>query len=215
MDEKNIVEEQNIIPEEKLVTPSVDTALLARCVRVLFWLIIASLLISFLTGETISETMPVVAAAAQIANILVVAFYGFVLLKMSAEAIRYRGAAICHFISAAFSLALFPISADVENPLVVIAALLAVVIDMIGEYYEYMGHTDVLVDVDRELSGKWFKLWKGYLITFLGIFAGTILTVLIALIGMLVMLACTIGTLVVSILKVVYIYKMANVLKEA
>ena len=30
MDEKNIVEEQNIIPEEKPVTPSVDTALLAR-----------------------------------------------------------------------------------------------------------------------------------------------------------------------------------------
>ena len=197
MDEKNIVEEQNIIPEEKPVTPSVDIALLARWVRVLFWLIIASLLISFLTGETISETMPVVAAAAQIANILVVAFYGFVLLKMSAEAIRYRGAAICHFISAAFSLALFPISADVENPLVVIAALLAVVIDMIGEYYEYMGHTDVLVDVDRELSGKWFK------------------SVLIALLGMLVMLVCTIGTLIVSILKVVYIYKMVNVLKKA
>ena len=33
MDEKNIVEEQNIIPEEKPVTPSVDTALLARWVR--------------------------------------------------------------------------------------------------------------------------------------------------------------------------------------
>ena len=88
-------------------------------------------------------------------------------------------------------------------------------IDMIGEYYEYMGHTDVLVDVDRELSGKWFKLWKWYLITFLGIFAGTILTVLIPLLGMLVMLVCTIGTLIVSILKVVYIYKMANVLKKA
>ena len=66
----------------------------------------------------------------------------------------------------------------------------------------------------RELSGKWFKLWKWYLITFLGIFAGTILTVLIALLGMLVMLVCTIGTLIVSILKVVYIYKMANVLKK-
>ena len=34
-------------------------------------------------------------------------------------------------------------------------------------------------------------------------------------IGMLVMLVCTIGTLIVSILKVVYIYKMANVLKKA
>ena len=36
MDEKNIVEEQNIIPEEKPVTPSVDTVLLARWVRVPF-----------------------------------------------------------------------------------------------------------------------------------------------------------------------------------
>ena len=92
MDEKNIVEEQNIIPEEKPVTPSVDTVLLARWVRVLFWLIIASLLISFLTGETISETMPVVTAAAQIANILVVAFTDSYcskcLLKRSGTAVR-------------------------------------------------------------------------------------------------------------------------------
>ena len=73
-----------------------------------------------------------------------------------------------------------------------------------------MGHTDVLRDVDRALSDKWFKLWKWYIGTFLGMIAGTVLAVIIPLIGMIVVLASTIGTLVVSIVKIVYVYKMSK-----
>ena len=85
---------------------------------------------------------------------------------------------------------------------------------MIGEYYEFMGHTDVVHDVDRALSEKWFKLWKWYIGTFLGMIGGTVLAVIIPLIGMIVVLASTIGTLVVSIVKIVYIYKMSKVFRN-
>lgn len=210
----DIMTEEIAVSAEKPPIPSVNNALLARCARILFWLIIASLLLSLLTGETISEKVPALAAGGQAANIIVAAAYGFVLYKMSAEGIRYRGAALCRFISAAFSILLLPMSADSENPLVVIMALVAVVIDMIGEYYEYMGHTDVLADVDRKLSGKWFRLWKWYLAAFLGIFAGTVLAVMIPILGMLVMLVCTVGTVIVGILKIVFTYKMAKAFEK-
>ena len=74
-----------------------------------------------------------------------------------------------------------------------------------------MGHTDVLRDVDRTLSDKWFKLWKWYVGTFFGMIGGTVLAVIIPLIGMIIVLASTIGTFVVSIVKIVYIYKMSKV----
>lgn len=212
--EETVISEELDAAVEKTQILSVNAALLARCAGILFWLIIASLLVTFLTGENISKMVPAVAAAGQAAGIIVSAAYGCVLYKMSAEGIRYRGAALCRFISAAFSLFLFPASADTENPLIVIAALVAVVIETIGEYYEYMGHADVLTDADRNLSGKWLKLWKWYLITFLGIFAGTILAVMIPVVGMLVMLVCAVGTFIVSILKIVYIHKTAKTFQK-
>lgn len=210
----DIMKEEITGSAEKPSMPSVNVALLARCARILFWLIIVSLLLSSLTGETISEKIPVFGTGGQIAKIIVAAAYGFVLYKMSVEEIRYRGAAICRFIFAVLCILLLPVSTDPENPLVLIPALGAVVIDMIGEYYEYMGHTDVLADVDRKLSGKWFKLWKWYLAAFLGIFAGTVLAVMIPILGMLVMLVCTVGTFAVSILKIVYIYRMEKIFKK-
>ena len=88
--------------------------------------------------------------------------------------------------------------------------IVTIVVDMLGEYYEFMGHTDVLCDVDTVLSDKWFNLWKWYLGTFLCIISGTVLAVILPLIGLLVVLAATVGTLVVSVLKIVYLYKTAK-----
>lgn len=210
----DIMKEESTGSAEKPSMPSVNVALLARCARILFWLIIASLLLSLLAGETISEKAPALGTGGQIAKIIVAAAYGFVLYKMSVEEIRYRGAALCRLIFAVFCILLLPVSTDPENPLVLIPALGAVVIDMIGEYYEYMGHTDVLADVDRKLSEKWFKLWKWYLAANLGIFAGTILTAMSPLLGVLVMLISTVGTFIVFFCKIVLIYKTTKTFKN-
>ena len=123
---------------------------------------------------------------------------------------HYRNSAICCFITAVISVAVIPISDDTESFIAIPVVIVSVVINMIGEYYEFIGHTDVLRDVDRALSDKWFKLWKWYIGTFLGMIAGTVLAVIIPLIGMIVVLASTIGTLVVSIVKIVYVYKMSK-----
>ena len=43
---------------------------------------------------------------------------------------------------------------------------------------------------------------------------GTVLAVMIPLIGLIVVLASTVGTLVISIVKIVYIYKTAGVFRN-
>ena len=50
--------------------------------------------------------------------------------------------------------------------------------------------------------------------TFLGIIGGTVLAVMIPLIGMIIVLGATIGTMVVSVVKIVYIYKTAKAFRN-
>lgn len=204
MDELNVNQMQT---ERK---PTVNVPLLAKWTNILFWLIIVSTVANFLTSENATNAVPVLAFTGQILNIASTAAYGVVLMKIALESMHYRNSAICCFITAVISVAVIPISDDTESFIAISVVIVSVVINMIGEYYEFIGHTDVLRDVDRALSDKWFKLWKWYIGTFLGMIGGTVLAVIIPLIGMIVVLASTIGTLVVSIVKIVYVYKMSK-----
>ena len=205
MDELNVNQMQT---ERK---PTVNVPLLAKWTNILFWLIIVSTVANFLTSENATNAVPVLAFTGQILNIASTAAYGVVLMKIASESMHYRNSAICCFITAVISVAVIPISDDTESFIAISVVIVSVVINMIGVYYEFMGHADVLRDVDRTLSDKWFKLWKWYVGTFFGMIGGTVLAVIIPLIGMIIVLASTIGTFVVSIVKIVYIYKMSKV----
>ena len=80
---------------------------------------------------------------------------------------------------------------------------------MVGEYQEYMGHSELLWDVDVELSDKWHKLWKWYIGCFLALLASIVVILLSPILGLLVTLAAAIGILVVLIVKLVYLYRTA------
>ena len=205
MDELNV----NQMQTERKTT--VNVPLLAKWTNILFWLIIVSTVANFLTSENATNAVPVLAFTGQILNIASTAAYGVVLMKIASESMHYRNSAICCFITAVISVAVIPISDDTESFIAISVVIVSVVINMIGVYYEFMGHADVLRDVDRTLSDKWFKLWKWYVGTFFGMIGGTVLAVIIPLIGMIIVLASTIGTFVVSIVKIVYIYKMSKV----
>ena len=208
MDELNVNQMQT---ERK---PGVNVALLAKWMRILFWLIIVSTVANLLTSENVTNAAPPLASAGQILNIAANAAYGVVLLKIASESMNYRNSAICRFITAAVSIAVIPISDDTELFIAIPVVILSIVMDMVGEYYEFMGHAEVLRSADRTLSYKWLTLWKWYIGTFLGMIGGTVLAVLIPLIGLIVVLASTVGTLVISIVKIVYIYKTAGVFRN-
>lgn len=205
MDELNVNQMQT---ERK---PGVNVALLAKWMRILFWLIIISTAANLLTSENVTNAAPPLASAGQILNIAANVAYGVVLLKIASESMNYRNSAICRFITVAVAIAVIPISDNTESFIAIPVVILSIVMDMVGEYYEFMGHAEVLRGADRTLSYKWLTLWKWYIGTFLGMIGGTVLAVMIPLIGLIVVLASTVGTLVISIVKIVYIYKTAGV----
>lgn len=170
-------------PEQTVKKPSVNISLLAKWINALFWLVIVVNIASLFTSENVTNAVPPLALAGQIISIAAEAIYGIILI---------------------------PVTDGTEFLLAIPVVIVTIVVDMLGEYYEFMGHTDVLCDVDTVLSDKWFNLWKWYLGTFLCIIGGTVLAVMIPLIGLLVVLAATVGTLVVNVLKIVYLYKTAK-----
>ena len=68
--------------------------------------------------------------------------------------------------------------------------------------------------MDLELSEKWRRLWKWYIGTYLALFAGIFVALIFAWLGLLVVLASAIGTLVVAILKLVYLWRTARTFRE-
>ncbi len=200
--------------EENRIMPSVNIPLLAKWINVLFWLVIVVNVASLLTSENVTNAAASIAFAGQIISIAADVAYGVILLKIAYESFRYRSAAICCFITAGISAVLIPVSDGTEFALAIPVVIVTIVIDMVGEYYEIMGHSDVLCDVDKALSDKWIRLWKWYLGTFLGIIGGTVVAAIIPLIGMVIVLASTIGTFVVSVLKIIYIYKTAKAFRN-
>lgn len=82
-----------------------------------------------------------------------------------------------------------------------------------GSYFLYYGHAAVLEDFDVEFSEKWKKLWKWQIICLCGAVAGVCLLFLWIL-GVLLVLASAIGIAVVSIVQLVYLYRMAVLFRE-
>lgn len=190
---------------------------LGKWLWVLFWLVIPMILASVMTNESIAAWFPFLNFPGKCLNITCSAAYGVILLILSSEERHYRISGICALVAAVVSLLLINVPIGVNEAITMGALVLtlpAAVVSLIGEYHEYMGHAEVAGDVDADLSEKWSTLWKWYMGMFAGLFGGLFVMLIIPILGLLVLLAAAIGFLVVSILKLVYLYRTANLFRR-
>ena len=97
-------------------------------------------------------------------------------------------------------------------------AIASIVLSLLAEYYEYQAHARVLSGFDNDLSASWEKLWKWYIIIVSVLIGALVLLLVLPVISSLTMLATALGTLVISVLKLVYLYRTAvlfrNIMKS-
>lgn len=178
---------------------------------VLFWLVIPSVIAGIIGNDTVVGWFPALRIPGLILNVLCMLVYGVILLQLSKEQERYRIAGICTLVAAVVSgiSGLFT-----AGGLSLLLTLPAAVVAIVGEYQEYMGHGEALSGFDRELSQKWFTLWKWYIGMYAATLGSIVLMLIFRLLGLLVSLAAMIGLAVVSILKLVYLYRTAKFFRE-
>lgn len=188
---------------------------LGKWLWIIFWLVIPSSIGSIMAHETTAKILPGLLMPGQIINAICSLTYGAILLKLGSEEDRYRTAGICALIAGGVSavVAIITVAAE-EATWTLLFTLPAAVVAMVGEYNEYMAHSAVLYGVDNELSEKWEVLWKWYIGLFLGMFGCIIVMLIIPILGAIAILGCAIGTVVVGILKLVYLYRTAKIFRE-
>lgn len=188
---------------------------LGNGIWLLFWLFVPATIAGLITSEIFGDASSGLYNLGKIVSIICPGAYGLILLKLSQEEEEYRTAGTYTLISAGLSLILAITPVTMENLVwLFLLTIPAVVVEGIAEYCEYSAHSTALADFDRELSGKWLMLRKWYLGTYLGVVGGMLLMMVAAAdLGAIVMLVSTIGLLVVSIVKLVYLYNTAKVFR--
>ena len=189
--------------------------LFGKWLWVLFWLVILSSIFGLLSNDTVGQAFPAVHAVGQILNTICTVVYGLILLKLGAEEDGYRTAGIYSLVSGVFAAAMAAVSAFTQSVgWTLLITVLAVIVKLVSEYHEYSAHGAVLADLDGELSEKWTLLWKWFIGLYLGLLGCLFLALLDSLLGALGLLAAAIGLLVISILKLVYLFRTAKLFRE-
>lgn len=186
---------------------------LGKWLWVLFWLFIPSIIASAMVNENIASLFPALLVSGQILQTVCQLIYGAILIKVSNWDSRYRISGIIVIAANILSIALEYIFANNAEVLLIMLIPLGIV-GLVGEYNEYMAHSDVVEEFDKDISAKWKKLWKWYIGSFGLLVLSIVLVFITAITGLFVMLASAIAIIVVSILKLVYLYRMAKVFRD-
>lgn len=188
---------------------------LGKWLWILFWLFIPSGIAAILGNQSFISSFPGIYVTGCILNVVCSMTYGLILIRLSSEEERYRTAGIFALVFAALSIIVMIISnVSQSNSLILLTSVPSIIIKFISEYNEYMAHSTALCGVDNELSDNWEKLWKWYIGLICSVIGAFLLMIVLPIVGMIAMVAAAIGIIIVSIMKLVYLYKTADIFRK-
>ncbi len=187
---------------------------LGKWLWVLFWLFVPGIIAGFMKNESLQVSAPSVYTAGIVLNIVCGAAYAFVLLKLSNVDDEYHTAGIFELIgvAAALVMLIFP-SLSKDMTISFLVAVPTAVISLLGEYHEFSAHSIVLVRVNPDLSDKWKMLWKWLLGCQLATLGCAFVAVISPQLGMAVLFLTAIATVVVYVMKLIYLYRTAKIFR--
>ena len=186
-----------------------------RWLWILFWLIIPGTVASILGMDALAAAAPGVYLFGKYLGVACSLAYGLILLRMMSEHDAYRTAGILRLVTAAVSLLLALVAGkNSAANWTLLISLPGGVVGMVATYQEYMAHASLMDSLDRALAEKWRMLWKWYIGVFIALFGSIVVMLIFRLLGLLVLLAALVGTVVVEILALVYLYQSAKEFKE-
>lgn len=172
----------------------------------LFWLIIANIIANFLSLQ-IFQPVPMIFYTGKVMHIAFQIAYVLIMFVLAKENPRFKNAGTCILIASGISLL-----QSVVNVLVLqlIILLFGTVASLIGTYDEFTGYSEILERYHDSLSEKWSILWKVYLWDHVAMIGSLILLLIFPVLAAFILLISTIGLLVITILKYVFLYQSAK-----
>lgn len=187
---------------------------LGKWLWIMFWLFIPSMIASVMVNENVVSILPVLYYPGEILQLICQIAYGILLIKVSVYDSRYKISGTILIVITILSFIVNYVFYSNDDLYLVMLIPLGVA-GLVGEYFEYTAHSCVLEEFDSVTSAKWKKLWIWYIGSF-GVFLASIVAVFILspIIGLLIMFVSAIAIIVVSILKLVYLYRTAKTFRD-
>lgn len=199
--------------DERVLANAAQTA---KRLRLLFWLNIANLVISFISNQDKSGTLLWLRVAMIVLSMGVTIAYGITLLRLSGMSRQYRTAGILCFVSIAVVLIVF-IVAQI-NPwntsYYVLPLLVGIAADVLMAIFEYNGHEELLSTVDARLSHRWRLLWIWNLVLVFVALSSIILIFILMFLGLAAALFSALGILVVTIISLVSLWQTGQAVQS-
>ena len=182
---------------------------------IMFWLSIASNVPALLSNDYFAQHLPGLYITGEVVGLLFYLGYSLILLKLGREYDGYRVAGILFLVGSVISTLRGIITwMNPEAGGLVLLSLPTAVISLAAIYQEYIAHSAVLVSVDDVLSEKWGALWRWYIRYYLGMIGCVVLMIFAQVLGAILLIADVIALVVMSIMKVVYLYRTAKIFRE-
>lgn len=188
-----------------------QAAAMDRWLWPLFWLFLPGILAGILSLDVFAQAAPAVYWAGEVLAALCGLAYGAILLCLGPQNPRYRAAGVCALLVTALGIS--SVLAARWEAAVLLLSVAILPAGLIGEYCEYTAHSEVLLQADLSLSEKWRRLWVWYLCSLLAMFAGAFLLAVSPGLGVLLFIAAGIASVAVEIVKLVYLYRTAQVFR--
>lgn len=187
---------------------STNAPALARWLNVAFWLIIPSVLGSFLSSESFFGSDSIIPAFGQMLSSTCTIIYSLVLLRLGFVEKRYKFAALCVLAGALISSVTNYMFSGKEVPMWAMAiSVPTTAISFVGEYFTFSAHSAVLSDVNDTMSTRWNTLWKWYFGSCIAHYGGVLLSFVIPSLGVMLINAGDVGTIITRLLHLLYLQK--------
>lgn len=199
-----------------------NAKLLGKWVTVLFWLQIAAIVGEVLASDTVREILPSVYWMGTLLGYGIMIANSVILIRLKAVEDWFGKAGVCYLVSGLSGIVAAVLllgSAETIGSLLAIAML---IVQLRGNYDECTGYEVVLRGTDNGLAEKWALQWKLEIAFVLGtiivpvmlgvglIFGGRVLTVIAGIVTFL----AAVGVLVLGILRLVYMYRTAEIFRS-
>lgn len=176
---------------------------------ILFLMIIPNAIHAIMTLDFVIEMFPQMNLIGSLFGLGCSIASGLILIKMSEKESQYQIAGIFMIITNVINTVIEVF--EVSEGWAFFIVFPTLLFGLIATYNEFMAHASVMRGIDDMMSKKWSALWTWYVRVLLCFGGSIILMLIIPLVGLTALLGAAIGVVVLSIAKMVYLYRSAKI----
>lgn len=189
-----------------------NSQVLSKWMTILFWLEIATVVLNVVAAIVNGQGEGVSAGGFFSAPSLII--HALIMIRISCTSNCFKLAGIFSLIYAGLELtnAVMPFVVGDTWP-VVIVSVVVLVMSLLAVYQEFSGYAAVTQALDENLSNKWDGLWIVELCCLIATGGSVVVMAIMPLVGMLAMLFGMVGSVAVSIVKLIYLRDSAKLFR--